>query len=145
MNTEYSEKSPSSGNPEFHNKLFPADDGWKPYFSWMKSSSSCVSLMCLMSLGQDWLCCWASPLAVGREEKEKKNIRSVGGGGQSPRHHLSRPFMELSSGGLRELAHFPIRASQPHLLSLRDPGTQCVWAKRFSVIGNTIQMYFKGK
>lgn len=129
MTRKYTEKK-SPGNPNFHNKTFLANDGWEPYFSSMKSSSSCVSLMCMMSLAQAWPCCWASLLAlVGREKKEKtqQNIRSVGGGGEkSPRHHLSRPFMELSSGGLRELAHFPISSSQPHLLSLRDPGTQCV-------------------
>lgn len=49
-----------------------------------------------------------------REEKKHKGRK-----GKSPRHHLSRPFKELSSGGLRALAHFPIKASQPRLFSLQ--------------------------
>lgn len=57
--------------------------------------------------------------AVGGRGKKHKR-------GKSPRHHLSRPFKELSSGGPRELAHFPIRASQPSVSSPphREPGTR---------------------
>lgn len=74
----------------------------EPYFSSVRSSISCVSLMRAMSSAKSgapqlgFLC-----LAVGGDE-EKKTVRSVGWGeGKSPRHHLSRPFMELSSGGVR--------------------------------------------
>ena len=78
-----------------------------------------------------WLvsCCRASPLL---QEGEREGKKHKGGGRRekekSPRHHLSRPFKELSSGGLRALAHFPIRASQPCLLSPWEPEAQSDWA-----------------
>lgn len=121
--------TPNAGNPIFHNKPSRFSDGWRPYFSLMKSSVSCVSVMCMTSSAKALarlLLPGFSAAAGGREGGREKNIR---GGGRrekekSPRHHLSRPFKELSSGGLRALAHFPIRASQPCLLSPWEPGAQ---------------------
>lgn len=87
--------------------------------------SEVIALMCSSHV-HDELCQSRAPqlgfCACCR--RDEKLMRSVGGGGKSPRHHLSGPFMELSSGGLGVLAHFPITASQPHLVSLWEPETQ---------------------
>ena len=102
--------------------LKTACDGWKTYFSWMKSSVSCVALMCMRSLvkslallllpGSCTHCCW------GR----KKKPWGAGGRGVEERVHdiiSPRPFKELSSGGLRSagpLSHQSFPASSPRPL-----------------------------